>query len=117
MNKVLIVDDARFMRVTLKKVLENDFVIVGEAENGKEAVKKYKKLNPDLVTLDITMPQKNGIEALQEIINHDPEAKVVMCSAMGQRKMVVKAIQTGAKDFLVKPFKKDNVRKKLKELI
>ncbi|WP_017187654.1 response regulator [Alkalibacillus haloalkaliphilus] len=109
-NKILIVDDAAFMRMMIKDILEkNDYVIVGEAENGQEAVEQYKELKPDLVTLDITMPEKNGIEALKEIMSEDSNAKVVMCSAMGQQAMVIDAIQAGAKDFIVKPFQADRV--------
>lgn len=117
MNKVLIVDDAKFMRVTLKNIIKDDFVVVGEASDGREAVKLYEELKPNIVTLDITMPNKDGIEALKEIKKIDPGAKVIMCSAMGQRKMVFKAVKNGAKDFLVKPFKKEDVKKKLKELL
>ncbi|MDQ0350632.1 two-component system chemotaxis response regulator CheY [Alkalibacillus filiformis] len=109
-NKILIVDDAAFMRMMIKDILEkNDYEVVGEAENGQEAVDQYKELNPDLVTLDITMPEKDGIDALKEIISHDGEAKVVMCSAMGQQAMVIDAIQAGAKDFIVKPFQAERV--------
>jgi two-component system chemotaxis response regulator CheY len=105
MARVLIVDDAKFMRVTLKNILEKGHhEIVGEADNGKEAVEKYGSLRPDLVTLDITMPEMNGIDALKEIQQVSNEAKVIMCSAMGQQKMVLKAIECGAKDFIVKPF-------------
>ncbi|MEC3885986.1 response regulator [Halobacillus litoralis] len=105
MARVLIVDDAKFMRVTLKNILEKgQHEVVGEADNGKEAVEKYGSLRPDLVTLDITMPEMNGIDALKEIQQVSNEAKVIMCSAMGQQKMVLKAIECGAKDFIVKPF-------------
>lgn len=117
MNKVLIVDDARFMRLNLSNILKEEFEIVGEAENGEEAVEKYKKLNPDLVTLDITMPVKDGLQALKEIIEYDKNAKVVMCSAMGQKGMVVESIKSGAKDFLVKPFQKEKAIESLKKLI
>jgi two-component system chemotaxis response regulator CheY len=117
MNKILIVDDARFMRLNLTNILKEDFEIVGEAENGEEAVELYKKLNPDLVTLDITMPVKDGLEALKEIIEYDKNAKVVMCSAMGQKKMVVDAVKSGAKDFLVKPFQKEKAIESLKKLV
>ena len=117
MNRVLIVDDAKFMRVNLKNMIKEDFVVVGEASDGDEAVKMYKELKPNLVTLDITMPNKNGLEALKEIKEIDPNAKVLMCSAMGQRKMVIKAVKSGAKDFLVKPFNKEAVNYKLKQLL
>ncbi|QAS50904.1 response regulator [Halobacillus litoralis] len=110
MAKILIVDDAKFMRMTLTNILKNgNHEIVGEAENGQEAVEKYEALSPDLVTMDITMPEKNGIEALKEIKAQSEQAKVIMCSAMGQQKMVVEAIEKGAKDFIVKPFDESRV--------
>ncbi|MRG85389.1 response regulator [Salinibacillus xinjiangensis] len=109
-SKVLIVDDAAFMRMMIKDILEkNDFEVVGEAQDGNEAVEKYKELQPDLVTLDITMPEKDGISALKEIKQIDSNANVIMCSAMGQQAMVIDAIQAGAKDFIVKPFQADRV--------
>jgi len=109
-SSVLIVDDASFMRMMIKDILEkNQFVIAGEAENGKEAVEKYKELNPTFVTMDITMPEMDGIQSLKEILAYDPQAKVIMCSAMGQQAMVIDAIQGGAKDFVVKPFQADRV--------
>ncbi|AHA30096.1 two-component system response regulator [Exiguobacterium sp. Leaf187] len=108
--KVLIVDDAAFMRMMIKEILsKNGYDVVGEAENGLEAVSKYKELTPDLVTLDITMPEMDGISALKEIKAINPAAKVIMCSAMGQQSMVIDAIQAGAKDFIVKPFQADRV--------
>ena len=107
---MLIVDDASFMRMMIKEILEkNGYEVVGEAENGNVAVEKYKELSPDLVTMDITMPEKDGISALKEIKEVDPDAKVIMCSAMGQQAMVIDAIQAGAKDFIVKPFQADRV--------
>ncbi|KZZ82733.1 MULTISPECIES: response regulator [Bacillaceae] len=110
MARILIVDDAKFMRVTLTNVLEGaSHTIAGEAENGIEAVSQYKALLPDLVTLDITMPEKNGLDALKEIMSEFPAAKVIMCSAMGQQKMVVEAIEAGAKDFIIKPFDSSRV--------
>ena len=109
-QKVLIVDDAAFMRMMIKDILtKNGFEVSGEAVNGQEAVEKYKELQPDLVTMDITMPEKDGIQALKEIKDVDANAKVVMCSAMGQQSMVIEAIQAGAKDFVVKPFQPDRV--------
>jgi two-component system, chemotaxis family, chemotaxis protein CheY len=109
-KRILITDDALFMRVTLKNILSsNGYEIVGEAGNGVEAVKLYQQLKPDLVTMDITMPEMDGIEALKEIKKIDPNATVVMCTAMGQKNMVVEAIQAGAKDFIVKPFQPDRV--------
>lgn len=110
MPKVLIVDDAAFMRMMIKEILsKNNFEVVGEASDGKEAIQQYKDLNPDLVTMDITMPEMDGITSLKEIKKFDPEAKVVMCSAMGQQSMVIDAIQAGAKDFIVKPFQAERV--------
>ena len=108
--KILIVDDAAFMRMMIKDILsKNGFDVVGEAANGDEAVDRYKELTPDLVTMDITMPEKDGIAALKEIKKINPAAKVIMCSAMGQQAMVIDAIQAGAKDFIVKPFQADRV--------
>ncbi len=109
-RKVLVVDDAAFMRMMLKDILvKNDFEVVGEAENGKVAVTAYQKFKPDIVTMDITMPEMNGIEAVKAIKAFDPESKIVMVSAMGQQPMVIEAIQAGAKDFIVKPFQPDRV--------
>lgn len=109
-NKVLIVDDAAFMRMMVKEILtKNGFTVVGEASDGAQAVEKYKELGPDLVTMDITMPEMDGIAALKAIKGSDPSATVIMCSAMGQQAMVIDAIQAGAKDFIVKPFQADRV--------
>ncbi|WP_421384605.1 response regulator [Bacillus salacetis] len=109
-NKILIVDDAAFMRMMIKDILtKNGFEVVGEAADGNQAVEKFKELNPDLVTMDITMPEKDGIAALKEIKAIDGNAKIIMCSAMGQQAMVIDAIQAGAKDFIVKPFQADRV--------
>ncbi|PMC38549.1 two-component system response regulator [Bacillus sp. UMB0899] len=110
MARILIVDDAKFMRMTLSNILKKaNHEIVGEAENGLQAVELFLKEQPDLVTLDITMPEKNGIEALKEIKQQYSNAKIIMCSAMGQQKMVVEAIEAGAKDFIVKPFDENRV--------
>ena len=110
MPSVLIADDAAFMRMMLKNVLtEAGYEVVGEAENGAVAVSKYRELNPDLTTMDITMPEMDGLTALKEIRAGDPAARVVMCSAMGQQSMVIESIQAGAKDFIVKPFQPDRV--------
>jgi len=110
MPSVLIADDAAFMRMMLKNVLtEAGYEVVGEAENGAVAVSKYRELNPDLTTMDITMPEMDGLAALKEIRAGDPAARVVMCSAMGQQSMVIESIQAGAKDFIVKPFQPDRV--------
>ncbi|MEJ5170549.1 MAG: response regulator [Fimbriimonadaceae bacterium] len=117
-KRILITDDALFMRVTLKNILtQNGYEVAGEAANGAEAVELYKQLKPDLVTMDITMPEMDGIAALKEIRAIDPEAKVVMCTAMGQKNMVVEAIQAGAKDFIVKPFQPDRVVEALQKLL
>ncbi|TYS46786.1 response regulator [Bacillus infantis] len=110
MARILIVDDAKFMRLTLTGILKKaEHEIVGEAENGREAIDLYRELKPELVTMDITMPEMSGLEAMKEIKQEFPEAKVVMCSAMGQQKMVVEAIEAGAKDFIVKPFDEGRV--------
>lgn len=107
---VLIVDDAAFMRMMIKDILtKNGFDVVGEAEDGVQAVEKYKELTPDLVTMDITMPEMDGIAALKEIKSINPRSTVIMCSAMGQQAMVIDAIQAGAKDFIVKPFQAERV--------
>lgn len=109
-GKILIADDATFMRTLLKDILgKASYDVVAEATNGAEAVTLYKEHTPDLVTMDITMPEKSGLEALQEIMTHNPGAKVIMCSAMGQQAMVLEAIKFGAKDFVVKPFQADRV--------
>ncbi|MBS8263667.1 response regulator [Mesobacillus sp. LC4] len=105
MARILIVDDAKFMRITLTNILKKaNHEIVGEAENGREAVALYRELKPDLVTMDITMPEMSGLDAVKEIKKDFKDAKIIMCSAMGQQKMVVDAIEAGAKDFIVKPF-------------
>ncbi|MBN2222964.1 MAG: response regulator [Vallitaleaceae bacterium] len=107
---VLVVDDAVFMRTVLKKMLtEEGYEVSGEASNGKEAIAKAKELLPDVITLDITMPEMDGVTALPEIIKASPGSRVIMCSAMGQQPMVVEAIKKGAKDFIVKPFQKARV--------
>lgn len=109
-KRILVVDDAAFMRMMIKNILsKNGYEIVGEAENGKDAIEFYKKLKPDLVTMDITMPEMNGIEGVKAILEFDPNAKIIMCSAMGQQAMVMEAIQVGAKDFIVKPFQQERI--------
>ncbi|MGX7014704.1 response regulator [Vagococcus silagei] len=113
-KKVLIVDDAVFMRMKLKDILEkNGYVVVDEAQNGLEAIEKYKATQPDIVTMDITMPEMDGLDALKEIKAFDSNAKILMCSAMGQQAMVMDAIRSGALDFIVKPFDADRVIKAL----
>ncbi|WP_096269796.1 response regulator [Paucisalibacillus globulus] len=110
MAKILIVDDAKFMRTTLQTILtKSNHEIVGEAENGEIAVSLYKKNKPDLVIMDITMPVMNGIEAIKKIKEFDVNALIVVCSAMGHQKVVVEAIELGAKDFIVKPFDEQRV--------
>lgn len=117
-NKILIVDDAAFMRMMIKDTLKkNGYENLLEASDGEQAVQTYKAEKPDLVIMDITMPNKNGLEALKEIKEMDPNAKIVMCSAMGQESMVVEAIRTGAKDFIVKPFKADRVLKTVQGIL
>ena len=118
MAKVLIVDDAAFMRMMLKDILtKNGIEVAGEAVNGLDAVEKYKELLPDIVTMDITMPEKDGISAVKEIRAAYPQAKIIMCSAMGQQPMVLEAIQAGAKDFIVKPFQPDRVMESIKKVL
>jgi two-component system chemotaxis response regulator CheY len=118
MRKVLIVDDAAFMRMAIRNILvKHDYEVVDEAENGRIGLQKYKELKPDIVTMDITMPEMTGLEALKEIIAFDPEAKIVMVSAMGQEHMVMEAILNGAKSFIVKPFKEDHVIQTLNKLL
>jgi two-component system chemotaxis response regulator CheY len=108
MKKVLIVDDAAFMRVSIKNMLsKNGYEVAGEAENGKIALQKFQELNPDVVTMDITMPEMDGLESLKAILAIQPAAQVVMISAMGQESMVRDAVISGAKGFIVKPFKED----------
>lgn len=108
---VMVVDDAAFMRNMIKDVFGSmpGFSVVGEASNGVEAIERYKALRPDLVTMDIVMPLKSGIEAAREITNIDREARIIMCSALGQESLVMEAIDAGARDFIVKPFKAEKV--------
>ena len=118
MAKILVVDDAAFMRMMIKDILtKNGYEVAGEAENGSVAVSKYSELKPDLVLMDITTPEKDGIQALKEIKAGDGNAKVIMCSAMGQQAMVIEAIQSGARDFIVKPFQADRVIEAVKKVV
>ncbi|AQR90692.1 response regulator [Clostridium saccharobutylicum] len=118
MKRVLIVDDAAFMRVTLKSMLENNgFEVVGEAENGIIGVQKYVELNPDVVTMDITMPEMSGIDALKEMKKINPNVKVVMISAMGQDMLIRESVIAGAKSFIVKPFKEEFMVKTLTQVL
>lgn len=121
MAKVLVVDDALFMRKMLIDILKKEgFEVCGEAENGKDAIEQYKQLKPDLVTMDIVMPKMDevdGIGAVREIMKTDPQAKIIMVSAMGQHVLVVEAIQAGAKDFITKPFQPSRITEALKRLL
>ena len=117
-KNILVVDDAAFMRMMLKDILtKNGYNVVGEAINGKDAFEKYKELEPDLVTMDITMPELDGIEGLKLIKQFNSNANIVMCSAMGQQTMVIDAITAGAKDFIVKPFQPDRVIEAVRKVI
>ena len=117
-KNILICDDAAFMRMMIKDILtKNGYNVVGEAENGAKAVEKYQELKPDLVLMDITMPEMDGIQALKAIKAADPSATVIMCSAMGQQAMVIESIQSGAKDFIVKPFQQDGVLEAVRKVV
>ena len=117
-KNILICDDAAFMRMMIKDILsKNGYNVAGEAENGARAVEKYAEFKPDLVLMDITMPEMDGIQALKKIKESDPSALVIMCSAMGQQAMVIESIQAGAKDFIVKPFQADRVIEAVKKVV
>jgi two-component system chemotaxis response regulator CheY len=116
--RVLIADDASFMRQMIREIIEPEgYEVVGEATNGVEAVERYQELHPDLVTMDIVMPKRSGIDAVKGILEGDGSARIVMCSALGQESLVMEALQAGAKDFIVKPFKPDSVLATLKKAI
>jgi two-component system chemotaxis response regulator CheY len=116
--RVLIVDDALFMRNMLRDIfVKAGYEVAGEAANGVEAVEKYREIRPDLVTMDIVMPLKSGIEALQEITTFDPEARVVMCSALGQESLIMEAVNAGARDFIIKPFQEQRVLQVIGRLV
>lgn len=118
MARILIVDDAAFMRMTLKNIIiAAGHEVVGEAGNGIEAIDTFKSSQPELVTMDITMPEMDGIEALKEIKKIDPKARVIMCSAMGQQGMVIEAIQSGAADFIVKPFNAERINESIGKVL
>ncbi len=118
MANILLVDDAMFVRQTIKKMLEaHGHTMIGEAENGEMAVEKYKELKPDVTFLDITMPGMNGVEALSKIMEIDENAKVIMCSSMGQQSIIAEAIQLGAADFVIKPFKEEQVIGTLEKIL
>ena len=118
-HKVLIVDDAMFMRAMIRDILVNSgrYEVIGEATNGLECVERYGTLKPDLVTMDIVMPQKSGIEAVREIVKLNKDAKIIMCSALGQESLVMEAIEAGAADFIVKPFKPEKVLEIVKKVV
>ncbi|WP_040288997.1 response regulator [Alicyclobacillus hesperidum] len=110
MARILVVDDAAFMRMMLRNILvSHGHEVVGEAADGNQAVERYQECKPDLVTMDLTMPNVDGIQAIKKILYVDPDARIIVCSAMGQQAMVIEAIQAGAKDFIVKPFQIDRV--------
>jgi len=116
--KVLVVDDAIFMRSLIRDIFaRSPFVIAGEAENGQEAIEMYKILRPDITTMDIVMPEVDGITALKEIMKFDPQAKVIMCSALGQESLIAESIEAGAKDFIVKPFQPNKVLKVVRSVL
>ncbi|MBR1443992.1 MAG: response regulator [Firmicutes bacterium] len=117
-KSILLVDDAAFMRMMLKDILvKNGYNVVGEAENGAKALEKYKELKPELVIMDITMPEMDGIQSAKDIKGEDPNALIIMCSAMGQQAMVIESIQAEARDFIVKPFQADRVLEAVKKVI
>jgi two-component system chemotaxis response regulator CheY len=117
-KNILICDDAAFMRMMIRDILtKNGYNVAGEAENGVKAIEKYTEVKPDLVLMDITMPEMDGIQALKKIKALDPSATIIMCSAMGQQAMVIESIQAGAKDFIVKPFQADRVLEAVKKVV
>jgi two-component system chemotaxis response regulator CheY len=117
-KRILITDDTAFMRMTLRNVLvKNGYEVAGEAEDGIQAIEKYMEIKPDLVTMDITMPNMDGLTAIKKIIEKDPDAKIVVVSAMGQKALVIEALNSGAKDFIVKPFQPDRIVEALGKVI
>ncbi len=118
MAKILVADDASFMRQMIREIVESEgFEVCGEATDGIEAIDEFRRLQPDVVTMDIVMPRKSGIDAVRGIMKLDPSACVVMCSALGQETLVTEALEAGAKDFIVKPFKHDSVIETLKKVL
>ena len=118
MARVLVADDASFMRQMIREIIEPEgYEVVGEAADGVEAVERFQELHPDLVTMDIVMPKRSGIDAVKGILAEHPDACVVMCSALGQETLVMEALQAGARDFIVKPFKPDNVLATLRKVL
>lgn len=117
-RQVLITDDTAFMRMTLRNILEkNGYEVVGEAEDGQVAVDRYTELRPDLVTMDVTMPKMDGITAIKKIMEIDPQAKIIVCSAMGQKALVIEALNAGARDFIVKPFQAERIINAVQKVI
>ncbi|MBT9172590.1 MAG: Chemotaxis protein CheY [Syntrophomonadaceae bacterium] len=117
-RQILITDDTAFMRMTLRNILEkNGYQVVGEAEDGQVAVDKYRELRPDLVTMDITMPRMDGITAIKKIMEIDSQAKIIVCSAMGQKALVIEALNAGARDFIVKPFQAERIVNALQKIV
>lgn len=118
MSTVLVVDDTMFMRHTITAMLEEaGFEVIGEAENGKQAIKQYQKLHPDIVTMDVTMPVMSGLEATKEIIKEDPHAKICIVTALGQQKVILEALKYGAKDFITKPFEREHLETTIRQMI
>ncbi|NOH01747.1 MAG: response regulator [Chloroflexi bacterium] len=117
MAKILIVDDAEFLRVRLNKILDTEGYEVLQAENGSKAVSTYKEARPDVVLMDVTMPEMDGLTALKEIVGFDPKARVIMLTALGQESVVLEAVKSGARDFIVKPFEQDRVMKAIHKLL
>ena len=118
MARILVADDASFMRQMIREIIEPEgYEVVGEATDGVEAVEQYQRLHPDIVTMDIVMPRRSGIDAVKGILEVDPTACVVMCSALGQETLVQEALQAGARDFIVKPFKPDAVTTTLRKVL
>ena len=118
MARILVCDDSAFMRGILKGIILKDpYVLAGEAENGREGIEKFQELKPDLVTMDIVMPEMDGIDAVKGIRERNPDARIIMVSAMGQQSMVIEAIQAGARDFIIKPFQPPRVHEALKRVM
>lgn len=117
-GRVLIVDDSAFMRRTIRKILENEEIeVIGEAADGRTALEKYKELKPDVVTMDMTLPDMNGIEVIKKIMNVDNRARIIMCSAIGQQGIIIEALQAGAKEYLTKPFRENMVIETIKKIL
>ena len=118
MKKILIVDDSTYMRLNIRNIIrEMGLKVAGEAQNGKECIKKYKKFNPDLVIMDINMPEMGGIEALKKLKKYDSEAQVIICSAMGQQPLIIQALKAGAEDFIIKPFYKSKIKNTINNIL